>query len=166
VACFPDIFEIPSHPHFQYKSDIKLGSTGRVTVFTGRSPSGMSFRMNNCIGYLNNFYIFSPRLPAYCPRVDYNEIQELSQKCVDIARRIGGCVEPDLSDPSLDEECREYMEERFGYSQCVSNNNTYYDFFRNEWWVYLDQPFEIWTNDRDTLILRDNNGLVVGAYQY
>lgn len=162
----PDAFEITNHPFLERKSDIVLNDKSKITVYTGVGASGMNFRMNNCIGYLNNYYKFTPALPAMCPKPNTLETKELSAYCQKVIAKNAGCKEPNLNDILIDTECRDYLSGHFNYSKCVEANYNYYDFLKDEWRVHLGYFTEIWANEADAVLLRDENGLVVSRYKY
>ncbi|MEK7493640.1 MAG: hypothetical protein AAB630_00635, partial [Patescibacteria group bacterium] len=121
---------------------------------------------NSCIGYLNNYYKFTPVLPATCPKPNVLETQELSSYCQKVITQNASCKEPNLNDILIDTECRDYLAAHFNYSKCVEANYNYYDFLADEWRVYLGHSREIWANEADAILLRDENGLVVSRYKY
>ncbi|MBI5913697.1 hypothetical protein HY839_04650 [Candidatus Azambacteria bacterium] len=162
----PDAYEIPNHPFLERRSDIALNDKGKVIVYTGAGASGVNFRMNNCIGYLSNYYKFTPALPLLCPRPNTLETQKLSSYCQKVIAQNASCKEPNLNDILIDTECRDYIAARFNYSKCVEATYNYYDFLTDEWRVYLGHSREIWANEADAILLRDENGLVVSRYKY
>ncbi|MEK7067042.1 MAG: hypothetical protein AAB949_01555 [Patescibacteria group bacterium] len=163
---FPEAYDVPQHVYYPDKKEIILPPKGKLTVYAGKSPMGYSFRINQCVGYLNQNFKFSPALPNYCAKADPNEAKKFSAYCQKIISQTSGCKEPNLNDALIDSECRQYLSERFNYSQCVIRNSNFFDFFRDEWMVYLDQPKEIFANDHDDVLLRDPDGLVVDRYKY
>jgi len=160
-----DEYEIPVQPYYQYTAPLQLGPKTKLVVYSGTSPLGVNFRLNECIGYLNVYYKATPALPNQCPRINQDVIKDLTAYCQQVIGRLG-CKEPDYSDSKLDAECRDFMQKNIGYSQCVQNNHTYYDFFQDEVRAYLNHSSEIWPNESDTIILRDQNGLVAARYKY
>lgn len=161
-----DAYEIPDQPYYQYTAPLQLTKKTKIVVYTGASPLGVNFRLNKCIGYLSVYHTFTPPLPTLCPKPTKIEVQNYSAYCQKTVSSLAACKEPNLSDPLLDQECRDFLKERFGYSKCVERNNTYYDFLMDEVRVYLNRPSDIWINGSDTVLLRDNNGLLVAKYKY
>ena len=162
----PDAYDVTNHPFLERKGNILLNDKGKVTVYTGAGASGVNFRMNSCIGYLNNYYKFTPVLPATCPKPNVLETQELSSYCQKVITQNASCKEPNLNDILIDTECRDYLAAHFNYSKCVEANYNYYDFLADEWRVHLGHSREIWANEADAILLRDENGLVVSRYKY
>lgn len=162
-----DVYEIPDQPYYEYKSSLKMYAKGKITIYSGASPLGVNFRLNKCIGYLNNYHKFDPVLPNSCPKPDPKETQNLTAYCNKIiTSSIASCKEPNLNDVLIDAECRDYMKERFSYAKCVENNNSFYDFLTDEWRVYLNRPADIWANEKDVILLRDKDGLLVNRLKY
>ncbi len=161
----PNANEIPNYANFEYKIDINLNPSDKAYIYSGRSPSGYSFKMNKCVGYLNNTYNFSPRLVSACPMPIKSEIDDLSVYCQKKISQLSACKEPNTNDILLDNECRAYMMSHFNYTSCVNANRPYYDFFQNEWRVYFGAQSNLWKDDRDVIILRDKNGLIVDIYK-
>ena len=162
----PDAYEIPNHPFLETKKDIQIYSKSKVTVFSGGSPTGTSFRLNKCIGYLNQYYSFVPPLPNVCPAPNMTEAEQFNAYCKKVIAQAANCKEPNPNDILIDNDCRSYINEHLNYSKCVEANYNYYDFYRDEWRVYLGHTREIWENDKDTITLRDKNGLVAARYAY
>ena len=162
----PDAYDVTNHPFLERKGDIMLNDKGKVTIYTGAGASGVNFRMNSCIGYLNNYYKFTPVLPVMCPKPNVLETQELSSYCQKVIAQNASCKESNLNDILINTECRDYISAHFNYSKCVEANYNYYDFLKDEWNIYLAQNREIWANEADAILLRDENGLVVSRYKY
>ena len=162
----PDAYDVTNHPFLERKGNIALNDKGKVTVYTGTGASGVNFRVNSCIGYLSNYYKFTPALPLMCPKPDTLETKKLSSYCQKVITQNSGCKEPNLNDILIDTECRDYLAGHFNYSKCVEANYNYYDFLTDEWRVYLGHAREIWANEADAILLRDENGLVVSRYKF
>lgn len=162
----PDAYEIPNHPFLEIKKDIFVHSKSKVIIFSGISPMGASFRLNKCIGYLNQYYSFVPVLPNVCPVMSATATEQFNDYCRNVLAQAVNCKEPNPNDILINNDCRAYINEHLNYSKCVEANYAYYDFYRDEWRVYLGYGKEIWENDKDTITLRDKNGLVVAQYVY
>lgn len=161
-----EVYEIPNHSLYEYKAPLAATAKSKIIVLSGKSQSGINFRLNKCIGYLNAYYKFTPVLPALCPRANQEEVKKLSSYCQKTIAGLSSCKEPNLNDILIDQECRDYLKERFGYSQCVAKQYTYFDFLLDERRVYLNQSAEIWPNEADAILLRDASGLLVARFQY
>lgn len=160
-----DDYEIPTQPYYQYTAPLELTQKTKIVIYSGRSPLGVNFRLNECIGYLNAYYKVNPALPSQCPKQNQDTIKDLTAYCQQVINGLG-CKEPNYADIKLNADCRDYLQKNIGYSQCVELNHTYYDFFLDEIRVYLNQSSEIWPNVSDAILLRDQNGLVVARYPF
>lgn len=157
--------DIPNHPYFaSMQSAIKLTNKTKLVVHMGRSPLGVDFRMNRCIGYLNTYY--PNTVPNYCPGMNQDEVKNLTAYCKTAISRTGQCREPNLSDAKMDSECHDYLYSHFTYSQCVVNNNSFYDFYMDEWWTYLNLSSQVWASEADSLLIKDQDGLLIAEVQY
>ena len=160
-------FEIPNQPYYQYEDELFITSKRKIAVFSGTSPIGVNFRLNKCVGYLDAYYKFDPVLPNLCVKPTEAEMDGLNAYCKKaIGSSVASCKEPDLNDAMIDAECRDFMKERLSYSKCVENNNMFYDFLLDEWRVYLRRSSEIWPNEKDAILLRDKDGLLVAKMKY
>lgn len=157
--------EIPNHPYFSsLQNQVVLNAKNKVIVHIGKGPLGVNFRLNRCIGYLNDYY--PSAVPYYCPNRSQDEIRNLSIYCQRVIAQLPQCREPKLSDALLDAECHDYLQAHFTYSQCVVANNAYYDFYFDEWWMYLNLTTNVWAPDADSLLVRDQNDLIVAEIPY
>ena len=158
---------VPNYLGYDYEIGLRLEPKGKVSIYSSKSPLGYSFRLNSCSGYLNNYFDFNPKLPRYCPRLDESEIEHLSNYCKNTIRKTNSmCIEPNYNDIYLNNECRNFMRDKLNYQNCVDENIQYYDFYKNEWRLYLQKTAGIWENENDTLILRDQDNFVVDTYKY
>lgn len=160
-------FEIPNQPYYQYEKNLSIDSKRKITVFSGASPMGVNFRLNKCVGYLDAYYKFDPPLPNLCVKPTAAETDNLNAYCKKaINSSVASCAEPNLNDTLIDADCRDFMKERLSYSKCVEHNNAFYDFLLDEWRVYLSRSAEIWPNEKDAILLRDKDGLLVSKFKY
>lgn len=146
--------------------DISLVSGGVIHIFGENSPIGANFRLNKCIGYLNNTYNFSQDLPSNCPYPS-DELGSLNSACRDYLSSLGYCQIPDptiLNSFSGDSTCRSFADSHFNYSSCVRNYRNDKDFFSSEWYVFSGRGFV--GRDHDRLELYDQKGLLVSFVEY
>lgn len=159
-------------------------------VSSGRSPLGVSFRINKCVGYLDQAGRFIPRLSRQCPDPD-DEFEELSgilpratddrdyDDCERYIRSIDRCeiVREDLRvrhprgsrsgvELPLPDQCATFIEDNLTYQGCVNNHLSDADFYRREWRVFMGSFSELWREDREVLRLLDRSGRVVDVWQY
>ena len=139
-----------------------------VYIITGQSPRGESFRANKCVDYLNQFKKFTPSLPGSCPSPKNEQGQEtLNDACYLYVQRLSSCQMPSTPYPlNLDNTCIEYVLKIASYDACVRLHKNDPDFYKNEYWTYLNRPNEIWSQVRDSIILRNSRGEVVTTISY
>lgn len=145
---------------------LKAGEKAIIT--TGRSPIGTNFRLNICTGYFNQFQKFYPSLSEECPRISEEEVPlNFPDACVDYVKRLARCRMP-ISSVPLDagNECANFIAEKANYNGCVAAHKNDENFYKKEWRVYLGRDKELWGNQRDTIILRDQDGKLVAQVSY
>ena len=162
----PQVYEIPKYAYNQNLVNVNLNPRAYAIVYSGENSLGVGFRTNKCTGYLNEDSDSRPALSKKCPSPDKEEVQGFNLYCQNKINRTPKCGEPDFNDTKLTNECRAFLRESFGYGACVTANREFYDFFENEWRVYLKRSKSIWNNTQDEIILRDRNGLVVDRRSY
>ncbi|NOY35518.1 MAG: hypothetical protein GXP44_01185 [bacterium] len=140
----------------------------KAVVVTGESPIGVSFRLNKCSGYLEQFQDFEPYIPKECPRpIDEDLPNNLGDSCLDYLERLPRCEVPaDLSAIPLSPACREYLGRKINYNACVDAHKRDPDFYKPEWRIYLGRGAELWRAKRETIILRDGNGKIIDWKSY
>lgn len=149
--------------------NIVLRNGNYVTVYSAKGPIEKNFRLNKCIGYLNNTYSFNPKLPTSCPSFDRKEIITFSGACQNFLGRMGGCKEPTAAEKNMftgpaDTACRAFLD-TLNYGGCYRAHRSDKDFFSNEWRVWLNAEM-FFDTEHDRLILYDKNGKVVNEYIY
>jgi hypothetical protein len=153
---------------FGTPGEIALGPGNVLNVYSSISPVGQNFRMNACIGYLNNTYSFTPALPQNCaPVYDRSEIVTFSGVCQNYILSLWGCSVPSanqINSFSGDSSCQAILN-RFNYNTCYNRNRFQSGFFSNEWRAWLGSPINF-DPSHDRLLLLDRNGLLVDQYVY
>jgi hypothetical protein len=151
--------------------DISLKSGEKAIIITGESPTGISFRLNQCTGYFEQFQNWIPSLPQDCPKPQgpgYYPYppNALTDKCLDYIDRIPRCIIP-LSIPNnLESACFEYINQNFNYTSCTNIYKNTEKFYKNEWRIYLGLNEELWKTRREVIELRDSAGLLVDNIMY
>lgn len=153
------------------KDPITLSPGTTAYIVTGRSPVGTSFRTNACTGYLSQFQDFTPQLARQCPTPSdeletYPNERELTETCIEYVEGLRRCRMQPTTPPELENSCRAFLNERINYRGCFDAHNTESDFYKNEWRIYLGRGKELWSGGRETLLLTDENGMVVDVREY
>jgi len=151
--------------------DIILKSGTAVYLSGGSNPLGknQNFQVNKCFGYLANLRNFPISISQSCPRPYREEFSYLSQCCQEYVSQMGSCRTPSYWDwvsrgLLQDYQCLNYVTYNFNYAGCFRNYSQDKNFLGNSWHIYIER--NILSSKRDTLYLRDQNGLVVDKYPY
>ncbi len=154
---------------FESSGDILLRSGDTLNVYSSVSPVGVNFRMNQCIGYLNNQYKFSPSLPQNCVSVyDRSEIVTFSGACQNYILSLWSCSVPtpdQINNFSGEPACQAILNSRFNYNTCYSRHRFDSGFFTNEWRVWIGGLINF-DPSHDRILLFDRDGLLVDEYIY
>ena len=137
------------------------------TVFLYSSPGPFNLRINKCIGYIGVNNKTVPQLPQNCPYPDRSAAQNFTGACQNYVYSIGGCTQPNLSDPRIpfnDYSCRNYLANNFSYRSCFDAHAGDADFLTNQVWVWTGS--NVIDQYHDQVQLLDKNGLVVDVYSY
>jgi len=149
---------------------IYLEPGGKAVIVTGQSPIGTSFRLNVCTGYFNQFQKFIPHLSEECPRVSEENPPFYPDACFDFVNRLSRCDIPvniSLENQfKIGNDCLLFISEKANYNGCVDAHKDDKDFYKKEWRVYLGRGEEMWSNKRDRIILRDQEGKIVDEVSY
>ncbi len=151
--------------------DIMLAPGDDVYGYGTQSAVGQNFRLNKCIGYINNSNSFNPPLPYSCPS-DVNKlaISGFPGDCQSFIYSVAGSCKVPSAD-ALNQftgpnyiSCRDYLN-RFNYTTCYQTHRADVDFFSHEWRVWLGRSFNF-DNQHDNILLYDKNGLLVDQRIY
>ncbi|MDO8601230.1 MAG: hypothetical protein Q7R46_00950 [bacterium] len=158
--------------------DILVKSGDTIYLSSDQNPflqRNKNFRPNKCMGYLSNSVNFTIPLPQSCPQIQIDKLPSyLNYWCKEYIKTLGNCKIPtsdSLAKYELgkDDSCMSYLNANYNYSGCFSNYQKDQDFYSNQWHIYLDLIYkEIfpWTNEFDTLYLKDKNGLIIDKYDF
>lgn len=155
---------------------IKANPGAKILITTGRSPIGVSFRLNKCTGYLTQFQKFYPTLPRQCPKpadeipseyIPGGNPNAFNDQCLDFIYKMGACRINTKSLPiDMQSQCQEFVTREINYNACVSAHSNETDFYSNEWRVYLSRDSELWKSRRETIELVDPDGNTVDSISY
>jgi len=166
----PQAIEKLRHPFSaEEETDIKINYRDEVIISAGWSPRGINFRTNKCTGYLDQLSQFYPRLDEKCPRLEESEYRHLRRPCRDFIEGLSRCEIPNYSydeEVNSDSQCVEFLNEKFNYQECYDDHCQEIDFFEDEWRAFFKRSIDVFDNGGDTIILRDQSGLVVDEYSY
>ncbi|MCK9352379.1 MAG: hypothetical protein WCT49_06090 [Candidatus Paceibacterota bacterium] len=151
------------------KTDItKVSGNDVLIISTGRSPVGVSFRLNSCTGYFEQFQDFFPPVTGYCPQPSANKgFQSLEQDCRTFVYTIPSCTTNIKPYPSgMSAGCKSFIVTDASYNGCVAANKDKADFYKTEWRLYLNKDKEMWAQPKDKIMLLDDKGNLVDTYSY
>ncbi|PIP86957.1 hypothetical protein COW81_02920 [Candidatus Campbellbacteria bacterium CG22_combo_CG10-13_8_21_14_all_36_13] len=155
---------------------IKANPGDKITITTGKSPIGSSFRLNKCTGFLEQYQNFYPTLPRICPRPK-DEIppeyayatgpNAFNDQCIDFIERIGVCSINTRDIPlNMQPQCVDFITKQINYNACITKHSNDPDFYDDEWRVFLKRDSELWKDRREVIELIDENGFVVDSISY
>ncbi len=147
-----------------------------LDIFTGMNPvSNLAggFRLNKCIGYLNNIYNINPPVnPDNCPLPSREDIEPFTFECQKfMLQRTSNCksdysiVELQQADILNDAPCIEYINKHLNYHGCVQDYQFDSNFYLNDWRLYLGYSRDIWQNLGESIVLRDQNDMLVDTFK-
>lgn len=154
------------------EQNINVGPGEAVIITTGRSPIGVSFKLNKCTGYFEQFQDFSPSLPKGCPYADdeydsFAVIQANDFTCEDVVDNARRCeMRLDALPLGTTNECSDFIAQNINYTGCVKNHRNDLDFIDGEWRIFLGRDEEMWRKKREIIRLLDNKGKIVDTYTY
>jgi len=155
------------------EQQIFLSPGERAFIITGRSPKGVSFRLNTCTGYFEQFQDFTPALPKECPRPIDEDLpigpNGLNDQCIDYIETLPRCTAHVKGLPSFladNPVCQEYIGEFINYSGCIKIHKNDSDFYKPKWRIFLGRNQELWKQKRETILLLDDKGKVVDSVSY
>lgn len=166
--------QLPVFGRVNSELPVAIGANTTVYVVSGRSPVGMSFRLNTCTGYFEQFQDFEPRLPIECPfptEALTNATKRFSNytpssACRSFISRFGRCETNTNSGPPLESQCQTVAFNDLTYNGCIGLHSNDAGFYKNEWRLFLDQDQELWDQNDDRIRLLDENGFVIDVVSY
>jgi hypothetical protein len=166
--------KIPTTGNVNPEEPIILEPGDRAIVSTGISPIGVSFRENECTGYLGQYQEFSPPLENNCPDAltEFNNYYSVAgalrdDNCYNLVRNIPRCTSPSDETAGLSQGCFALLDNYLSYNGCVSAHKNDPDFAAETTWrVYLGQTDQLWKPSRDGIKLLDAQGQTVDFFTY
>lgn len=140
----------------------------KLVISTGKSPTGASFQLNKCSGYLEQFLDFIPEIPRKCPTPSsLASYKTLEKSCQTFIKTIPPCETNRKEYPTeLSGTCRYYIGTNVGYNACVANNKNNEDFYSTEWRIYLNRSEELWAAAGEAIMLLDSEGKLIASVKY
>lgn len=166
---------LPASGQINNEFPVAVSANTTVYVVSGRSPVGISFRVNACTGYFEQFQDFEPFLPIECP-FPFDELIQASKRfpdyspsiaCNNFVAGIEQCTvytAPDFG--GVDPVCQNIIASDLTYNGCVGLHQNDAGFYKNEWRLYLDQDQELWQKKNERIRLLDEAGRVIDVVSY
>ena len=154
------------------EGDVNISSGDTVYLITGSSPINVSFKLNKCSGYLEQFQHFNPLIYTSCPsprNEDLSSIKNISANdaCLDYIDSFPMCRTQTENLPvTWTYECKNFIETKLSYSACLNTHKNDKDFYGHEWRLYLKHGQSLWKSRREDIVLIDNKGNVVSELKY
>ena len=164
--------EVPTLGTVNVTRDIVLAPGEQALIVSGKSPIGVSFRENKCVGYFSNFQQFSPSLPQNCPVPSdelasfYGAFSFRDTACVEYVNTLPRCEAVLFPLKTLSSACKSFVVQYFNYNGCVAIHRDDADFKGNIWRVYLGRSDSLWRTRNEVVELRDMDGKTVDAFSY
>ena len=127
----PKAIEVYDPFGFSEPNDINLDKAQRVYIYSSYSAFGRNFRLNKCVGHLENTYDFNPPLPRNCPRISRSGMYQLKGTCQNYLMSLSSCEAPDPNNTIVawDEKCRQFVEQmNINYKGCFDSHRMDPDF--------------------------------------
>ncbi len=146
--------------------NISLLPGDKANFYPTDGPKG-NFRLNKCMGYIEELSPFAPPLPKTCPYVSRSEIINFSGACQEYILSLRSCQEPAANPPIPlnDYACRDFLR-KLNYVGCVEKYKKDKDFLSNDWRVWIGDQLNIFDPLHDKVRLLDQNGKVIDEYTY
>ena len=148
------------------EGNINLKSGDMVNFYSTDGPKG-NFRLNKCMGYIEDISPFVPSLSKTCPYISRSEITNFSGECQDYILSLRSCQEPSANSPVPlnDDACHNFLR-KLNYVGCVEKYGKDSDFRSNDWRVWIGGQLDIFDPLHDKVQLLDRSGKVVDEYSY
>lgn len=163
--------ELPRSGSLNMTGDIMLYPGDEAIVISGRSPIGVSFRENICIGYLDEYQRFEPPLQESCPdpldefESYFGEDERTDSNCYEAIAAADACTTPEDLD-KVPSSCRAFVRDYLTYNGCVAQHQNTRDFRVATWRIYLGSRGGLWKEKQEMLKLVDAQGKTVDLITY
>lgn len=161
---------------------VSLKPGARAYILSARAPIGVTtesppgrggFQLNTCTGYFAKGRTIYPGLPIACPHPAQEPLplppNTLSKTCYDYLKTLRRCAVPPATMPTnlvADGNCQAHLFNKISYNQCVAYHKDEPNFYRGEWRLYLGRDTKLWRDTKETVELRDKEGLLIDARTY
>lgn len=167
-AALGSVSNLPISGKVNAPEALKIKAGDHLLVSTGRSPIGVSFRVNKCSAYLEQFQDFVPPISGECPPVTFERsFSSLDSKCQIFTQGIHSCEANTRPLPSgVAGSCKAFLDSTVNYNGCVATHKNDSNFYLKEWRIFLGKGKELWAEPNDTVILLDDKGKLIDTLKY
>ena len=163
--------KLPYTSQINTEYPVFISNKDKVIIVSGRSPIGVSFQINKCSGYLEQFQDFEPCINKECPLVKDEDLpiigpNSFDDDCLDYIDKISRCETPLTYPFGMQYECQTYLTNEINYNSCINREKNEVDFYKPEWRIFLDRTNQLWKKDREIIKLLDAQKKVVDIYSY
>jgi len=163
--------KLPYTSQINKETPVFLSNKDKAIIVSGRSPIGVSFQINKCSGYLEQFQDFEPYIKKQCPLVEDEDLpiigpNAFNDACLDYIDSISKCETPLTFPLDMQYECRTYLTTEVNYNACVDNYKNKSNFYEPEWRIFLDRTNQLWKKDREIIKLLDAQKKIVDICSY
>lgn len=146
-------------------SNVYLSPGEKIYISTGFSPVGVSFRVNKCSGYFNQRVPFYPKLEEVCPNPANADTYPsyIENSCIDYMKKNTEKCKTISTLSDLSAQCISYLSAKISYQGCTDDYKGDSDFYKKEWRLFLNKSSEMWSDETDTIILKDSKGKTVNT---
>jgi hypothetical protein len=147
---------------------LKIKAGDHLLISTGRSPIGVSFRVNKCSAYMEQFQDFVPPISGECPYITFERnFGALDSKCQVFIQSIHPCEANTRPLPSdVTASCKSFLDSTANYNGCVATHKNDADFYMKEWRIFLGKGTELWAQPNDMVFLLDEKGKLIDMLKY
>lgn len=144
----------------------------RVELISGRSPLGVSFQQNACMGYLSKRQTFIPSIRGSCPDPDrelelYSTVAIADRECFEFVRGLASCeIVSSRRADDFSPACETFLLKQLSYNGCVATHLYEHDFFEDKWHIYFGKGADLWRDEGDIIRLLDQEGRTVDVLMY
>jgi len=149
--------------------NIYLSPGEKAYINTGASPLGFNFHINKCTGYFNQQLPFYPVLPKECPNPAQGDIlpSYVDNACINYLTKNASTCTSYLSIPSeLTSGCAQFISEKINYTGCVNDYKNDSNFYKNQWRIFLNKSTEMWSDEKETITIKDSKGQLVDSLTF
>jgi hypothetical protein len=163
-AALGSVSNLPLSGKVNATEPLKIKAGDRLFISTGRSPIGVSFRVNKCSVYLEQFQDFVPPISGECPQL--SSFYSLDGKCQNFIQNMARCeantrpIPPDMTGA-----CKTVVS-AINYNSCVTAHKNDPDFYLKEWRIFLGKEKELWVQPKDTVTLLDDKRKLIDTFKY